>query len=533
MNRALFALPIAFLGLMALSTVRADGECRRSCGEQLSCEVEVVDCLIASGRTREAIERLKPLVKAHPERPAYARLLASAYLADGNAFWAQRTLQAAIDADPADCESRSWLVWVHLKQGDLESARERLGQAGCPRTAEDRGRWQVLEAFVARTGQERSVAASHVDALGRSERLYPEDERAWHQLRAQQDPGWIEPLSLRAEILAGYTSDGRGGSPADVTSGDEDSAGSALGRFDLFGRLVLPVDRTVRPALEGGIKGHGLAASGARNLSYLDFSARPGLIVGSAFPRLFAGYKANLLLMGLKDKELYYEAHRGELELETGIGVLLFAGAGRRIFREAGRTRTELDGGVGGSFSPVRRLHLVAALSLRYYLAVGEAYDQFGGSALLATRLDLGRGFYGRLGVTPGFDAYPGSGGETGLDAFGSEQKRSDWLVKLFAEGWSPPWNGVRLGLRYEYAWRDSTADEPSSDYDYQEHRLLAGLRFKTDLDPGAPGVVSGGEHVELDYGLGDRADGAGEEERIQELLRQDEAARAGSSCVE
>ena len=533
MRSALFISLAATLGLTALPAALADGECLKRCGQDISCEAEVVDCLIEAERTREAIERLKPLVKERPEQPAYARLLARAYLAEGNAFWAQRTLQAAIESGPSDCQSRSWLAWVHFQQGALELADEVLARPGCPRSSADRGRFKVLRAFIARARDEEKQAAASIEALGRFEQLYPEDERVWRYLRAREDPGWIDPLSLRAELLFGYSSNGTGGSPADVTAAGDSGAGSGLGRLDVFGRLVLPVDRTVRPALEGEVKGHGLSASGARNLSYLDLSARPGVIIGSAFPRLFAGYKANLLLMGLQDKELYYEAHRGELELETAIGLLIFGGAGRRIFREAGRTRTELDGGIGGSLSLLKRLRLLLALSGRYYLAVGDPYHQVGGSALVAARIALGSGFHGRLGITTSLDDYPSSGGELGRDAFGTAEKRFDVLLRLTADAWTPPWHGVRLGLRYEYATRDSTADRIGNNYSYQEHRVFAGLRFNASWDPGAPDVVSSDEHVRLSYGIGEQAGRAVDEERIQDLLRQDEAARAGSSCVE
>ncbi|MFC1655072.1 hypothetical protein ACFL2F_04630, partial [Myxococcota bacterium] len=107
-----------------------------------------------------------------------------------------------------------------------------------------------------------------------------------------------------------------------------------------------------------------------------------------------------------------------------------------------------------------------------------------------------------------------------------------DVLTKLSAGLWSPMWMGARLGLNYEFSYRDSTADQ-IDDYDYNEHRLLMKVRWSFDLNPWAPQVVETKGRVALDYGLSEQAGTGMEEERIQDLLRQDEAARRGSSCVD
>ena len=68
--------------------------------------------------------------------------------------------------------------------------------------------------------------------------------------------------------------------------------------------------------------------------------------------------------------------------------------------------------------------------------------------------------------------------------------------------------------------------------YDYKEHRVLLGARWSLNLNPFAPREVSPEGHVPLPYGIEDGGDGF-DEDRIQDLLRQDEAARAGSACVD
>lgn len=506
-------------------------QCEQSCGDTVLCHKEVVECLIDAARVREAIDRLKNLREKHPKEPAIGRLLAHAYLADNNAFWAERVLYQLIEENPSDCETLSWLAWVYIQGGDLEQARETMkSEKRCPRTHADHARWQVLESYMARAKGDAERARESFERLGDAVEAFPEDVEMWRHLNRKENPAWIEPISVRMMVSGGFTSDARAGSPADITGSAKNSG---FGKLDLFSRFVLPTPYFFKPTVEGNLKANGLAAKTARELSYMDLSIRPGVILGRSFPRILVGYNGKLLLMGLEGKEKFSETHRGEVELETDFDLLVFAGAGRGIFREGGRTRTELDGGVGFSFAPHRYLKIMTALSGRYHFAVGDAYEKMGGSGLLVGRVDFGQGFYGRIGVIPSVDYYPKSGGDLGEVAFGTDKKRFDFSIKQFEELWSPALWGFRIGLRYEFSYRDSTADEKQSDYDYIEHRVLLNLRYYFSINPWSPRGTKNDKHVPLDYGLKSQDERSLDEERIQDLLRQDEAARASSSCVE
>ncbi|MBN2492980.1 MAG: hypothetical protein JXR96_00210 [Deltaproteobacteria bacterium] len=518
----------------------AEGEqaaraCLEDCAGSLDCERRVADCLLRAGQGRVAIDRLKALVEAAPERVGYSRLLAHAYHADGNDFWAQRTLQRLLDADEADCQSRSWLAWLHLQQGDLDLAREVLGgSSACPRTPADRGRWKMLEIGLARVdpaAAETFELESALDAAAGPGQLYPEDLPLYEQLR-RSSPFWMAPLHVRAEYSLGYTSNASAGLP--TTEGGPD-ADSMLMRMDLFGRFIYPLTAWLMPALELGIKGHyldnfdyGPGSVDVRLGNYLDSSLRVGANLVFEPVRLFAGYRGDLFLMNRGDDYaspplFFYEAHRVDLELEYAA-YTFFLGAGRRIFRQMARSRTELDGGLGRSLMLFDRLHLLAAMSLRYYTADVAEYDQFGGTLLVVGRLKLPAGWYVRVGLTAGLDYYPSS-----PPADGEGRGGRDLLVKPSAGIWSPSWAGLRMGLSYEYSYRDSTAQVS---YPYDEHRVLLLARYTLDLDPWAPGAAeAGSEHVPIPWGVGGGAAGL-DEERIQDLLRQDEAARRGSSCV-
>lgn len=509
--------------------IRAD-PCDIACDGDVTCERTVAACLIDAKRARDAVERLKPLVAARPSDPILVELLAWAYLSDDNAFWAENTLMRYLDEHPEDCEALSWLAWVYLTNGDLDLVRDTLESETCPMSEAEEARWRLLAVYLARAEEKPEAAAAHVEALGKTRRAFEEDRAVWVKENAKAHPAWVDPLSFRAEVWAGYTTDARAGSPIDSAAGAEPSA---MGRIDLSARFTAPEPERVRPVLEGTLKQHGILADAARELSYMDLAYRPGLLIGEAKARLLIAYRGNLLLIHLDDKHRYYEAHRAELELETHFGLLVFGGSGRRLFREAGRTRTELDVGLGGGVPIGSRVTLLLALSGRRYFAVGDAYDQMGGTALMAVRARLWKNVSLRVGVTPSLDRYPYSGGAVGEAAFGTTEKRFDVLVKHFDEIWSPSWKGFRLGIRYELSWRDSTADRPSADYDYREHRVLAGIKWATSVNPFAPRKVSSKGRVPLPFGGGDGSEGAFDEERIQDLLRQDEAARAGASCVD
>jgi hypothetical protein len=525
------ALLLVGVAVLTLANARAaERTCATACGSNATCEIEVTDCLIAAGRAREAVDRLKAVVKEHPEVPLFARLLARAYLADNNPFWAERTLQEALSRDPNDCMTRSWLAWVGISTGDLDLAREILAETGCPTTKAEHARWLLLSAFMAHAENDAATATESVGRVPDVGQIFPEDQALWLFLRGARQPAWIEPFSTRFELSTGYTSNARAGSPTDPgTSGPS----SGLARMDLFARAAFPPPlQPVRPILEGGLKGHGISASEARDLSYLDLSIRPAIMIGADFPRLLLGYKADLLLLNEEDKRNFYEGHRGEAEVETGVSTF-FVGGGYRRFAESGRTRWEIDGGLG---RPVRlpfRVGGLAAVSLRYYDAVGDAYDLVGGTALVAVRRALPAGCYARLMTSVGVDDYPSSGGTRGFEAYGTTDKRFDVLTKVATEMWSASWHGLRAGLGYEFAWRVSTADQPYNDYEYNEHRVLLKTRWSFDLNPWTPEVVIEENHVPLDYGLSTNGGASLENERIQDLLRQDEAARRGSSCVE
>jgi len=516
--------------LLLVATLRAEERdpCERKCHGEVDCELVVLRCLEQAERPRDAIERFKGQRRAQPDDPALARLLTRAYLADGNRFWAQRTVRLALERDPGDCESRSWLVWLAISDGELALSRELLAQPGCPSAAEERARWHLYRAFLLSTEGEAGPARAQLEQATEIGELYREDHALWRRLRSSLLPGRLEPVTLQLELAGGYSSNAQAGAPTDPgTTGP----GSVVLRVNNLARLTLPITDRVRPTIEAGVKAHGVEEVTASRQSYAVFSARPGLYLGQHHPRLLLAYGADLLLLNQRERRLFYEGHRAELELETAADLLLFMGAGYRRFREGGRTRFEIDGGVGKTIA-LRPAELLLAGSLRSYEAVGDAYDLLGATGIIVVRLPLPHGSLARLTASVGVDSYYGSGGARGRIAFGSDDERFDTLMKGSIGLWAPPHGGGRVGIGYNIAWRHSTAHQ-TDDYRYLEHRLLLTLRWRRVWDPWAPQSGDQAGHVPLVYAAGEGARGEMEQERVQDLLQQDEAARRGSSCVD
>jgi len=507
------------LAAVALTQAPSAGGC------DAECERAAAVTLIERGETRAAVERLHAAIIRFPDDPALPLLLARSYLAEGNLFWAERGLRDTLVRRPADPEARAWLASIHLRQGDPELMKADLELV--PEDGPARMRWHLLEVFRARLVGEADAAQRALVAVPRSAHLYPEDRPVWRFLQQQSDPWWLDPVTGTLEVAAGATSNALAGAPTDPGAS---GTSSGLATLELHGRLAPPASGALRPVLDLELIGNGLVEETYRELSSLEGSARLGGLLTASRQRLLVGYRAELLLLN-QEPSRYAEAHRGELELESSSGWALLAGGGRRTYRDDRRTRWEGDVSVGGPLRLSAAVPLAAGAAVRLADANSPAYDQRGASALLVGRVPIGRGWSTRLALSGSWDDYPHSGGSEGLLVFGTAEKRRDLLGRISVGVWSPRRWVARAGIEWQYTQRDSTADDrPGFDFDYREHRVMARLHFDFDADPWAPRVVRTVGHVPLEWGL--EAGGGEQEERILDLLRQDEELRRGSSCM-
>ncbi len=491
-----------------------------------ACERKAAEELLGRGEVRAAVERLRRAVGLHPDDPLLPLLLARGYLLDGNLFWAERALRATLERRPDDATARDWLACVHLREGDPDLAREDLGSAAPSPEGPERSRRALLRAFRATVLSDPAAARTELAGLGRAAPVFPEDRTAWEALARQSDPWWIEPVSGELELGAGYTTNALAGAPTDPGAS---GTGSWLGDVTVRTRLAPPLLASFRPFLDVEGVGHGLEEEAYRELSSLQGSLRAGGLVSLGRYRALLAYRAEELHLR-QTPSLYSVARRGELEVESRSGWLLFGGGGHRTYRDPRRSRREWDVGLGGPVRLAPRTPAVVGATVRGAAAASPAYDLLGVSLATALRIGLPGGFTARLAVTAALDDYPHSGGRDGLLAFGTTERRRDLLGKVALGLWLPPWRALRIALEGQLARRDSTADQmPGSDYDYTEARARLLVRFTFGADPWAPHVVRPAGHVPLEWGL---APGTpGESERIIDLLRQDEELRRGSSC--
>ncbi len=510
-------------------------ECDTPCGNNISCHDRQLRCLAAKGETQKAIEKAKELKKAKPHDPRWSMLLARSYDAAGNHFWAVKTMQQHLVNFPDDCAAPAYLAWLHLKQGDLDLAKQALASERCPKTQADSARWALLLSIIAKTSGDREKSAELLRRTRTFREIYPEDARMEESLLMQIDPTWTQPVYMNAELAAGMTSNISAGLP--VTQAGADKA-SGLIKLDLFGRWIWPLWPRVRPTVELGAKLNNLDDFNYKDdvdvhqANYFDGSVRLGLRLSVGSMPGFIGYRADVFSLNQGDRfekapVVFYEGHRLELELEPGGDLMLFAGGGRRLFRQISRSRTELDGGIGWSFSPWRSLQVLAALSLRYYSSDGQLYDQTGATAILVGKLGLPVGMYLRASLSTGFDWYPNAAPEGTSDTMNNGG--TDLLVKPSLAAWGPSWGDFRIGLSYEYSRRIS---DTSISYSYSDHRIFLKAKWTYESDPWEPERVRQADRLELPWNRQGESGSAFDEERIQDLLRQDEASRRGSSCV-
>ncbi|MCK5687932.1 outer membrane beta-barrel protein [Myxococcota bacterium] len=477
------------------------------------------------------IKTLKTQLRANPNNAAIMLQLTKAYNSDNNPLWAQRTLQRFLARHPDHCTARSWLVWLLITQGNLELADEFLEEKGCPLSKAEQTRWGIYQLWIKRLKKDPSALPIKDHSLNQNQIIFPEDLLLLRSLQNANSERPADSLTLQAEVWGGYTSNARAGAPSDPS---ETFPASPMTRFALYSEYIKPSRSVVQPLIEVALKGVALSAEDARALNYLELSARPGIRIGKSWPKLTLAYHADLLVLADSEKRYFYESHRAETEMEPNKNITFFAGTGNRKFRESGRNRLEMDGGVGINISPLQKTNLLFVLAARNYDALGDAYDLEGVTLLGVARYRLRADLTLRLGLTLSRDSYRNSGGDTGKLAFGTSSKRLDEMLKLSSGLSYKLTSSVRLEARYDYSQRDSTANLTTglSDYSYIEHRFLVGLKWSFRSGAYSPEVSTPDGHVAIDYGL-DADEESMDDERIQDLLRQDEAARRGSSCVD
>jgi len=300
---------------------------------------------------------------------------------------------------------------------------------------------------------------------------------------------------------------------------------------NLWAKAATPYAGPARLYLEGLGRYQYLFSDPAGDLSYGGWGVKPGLELEWLDVAVRAAYRYDGLFIAAADAHheaghWFFEAHRGEFEIDTSLGLMLFGGGGRRIFSTMGRTRWEIDGGIGGAAYLGKGVSLLGAVTGRRRWATTAAYNLTGGTLLGALNFPIYRGFSFKGSVSGGADWYPDSAGSI---AFHSPKDRRDIQVRGRLGVWSPSLvSSLRLGATYEPVRRFSTAEL----YDFTDHSVMLVLGWRGAADPWLPaGVAAGTDRFPVNYGV--TGEGGPGDERLQDLLRQDEEAQRGSSCLD
>jgi hypothetical protein len=286
--------------------------------------------LVASGQGAQAIPLLKTEVELDPLSTTPRLLLARAYLDDNNDFWALRTVITAADIHHEDCNLTLWMAWIQIRQGALDQARDVLDGA-CARWQPEQARRSLLMAMLEKQAGSLAKAQVRLDEARAADFVFPEDRAGIIQLQDSLEPGHLPPITGRLDVALGWAANARAGSPSDPKSAGKIQP-SPVGQTAIWVRFVAPGRSWVRPSLEADARVVGYSAAAQRDFGYLMMGARPSLLLGRGIRKALLAYHYESLLLEGGDRYdggplWFYDAHRGEGELELSSQVMIFGGA--------------------------------------------------------------------------------------------------------------------------------------------------------------------------------------------------------------
>lgn len=505
-----------------------------------ACVAEAGRALLDAGRAADAVAYLRPQLDRFPEAGSLQRLLGAAQLAAGDPLWAIDTFARRLEEAPDDCEARAWLAWSWLQFAAVEETLALLEDETCGGTDPWAARFALVRAYALRAAGDDEAARAAVAEAHRRDEAFASDRAALVALERILRPDRFPELRWRIDLLAGFSTNPLLGAPGDPRLAAEDTRSGVIGVESFLG-FAPDFHFPLRPLLELQPKVEYFLGRPTADQSYLDLSGRVGLVLDWEMPRFLLAYRPGYLMLFDDDRYgsgptsstdpywveplWYYAAHRVEVEAEIRPWLLAFAGAGRREFYELGRSRTEVDGGFGGSAPLSERLTLLWTLTARGQWAVDPAYDVGGVSGGVNVAVRLPDGWSARFGVTVAADWYPDS---AGAEAFGGgDEARTDLLARAGIAVWSARFWGLRAGLSCDHSSRASTLPE----FDFQDFRLLFKLTWAGDGALTGPAASRTQATADIPWDAG--TEDSGLVERVQDLLRQEEQVFRSCGCAE
>lgn len=508
------------------STVDAETEPAMAACSDESCAISHAQSLLRAERYEEAISCLTEYLPTFPESGPIQTLLGVAYFESGQPLWAVDSLARRLQQDVSDCEARSWLAWVFFQDSALPETQELLQSDDCVDGGPMAARFFALRSLLATSQLESELAETELENARGQDSAFDSDRDAIQTLSWLLFPNRLQELTWRIVAGGGYATNALMGSPTDPEHEQLDVE-SGLIQTDGWIQYVPDFGALFRPLVEAQLKVLRYVATDAEDFSFFSVSGGVGFYMDWGLPRVRFGYRPEWLLLAGGDQFSegpiwFYSAHRGEIEAEITPWLMSFVGGGLRDFREMGRTRYELDGGLGGQSLLVDNLVFLWALAGRGYWAQTPAYDLWGATAVANLRYAFPHGWSVRGGVTLALDRYPDSAGHF------ADQAREEEFIRAGVLARSAPFlDSLRFELSYDYSDRASTVP----DYAFSDHRIILRLNWSGVMDLGLPSTASDPPLADIDWGLQSGDEGPGE--RIQDLLRQDEQVNQSCGCIE
>lgn len=494
----------------------------------LSSLLERAGQLLQTGHFTQSKDALRQHRACFREDPGFALMLSRSYEGIGNMAWSMKVLADFAAQAKESCDVKARLSWLLLKRADYRGALALLDDPDCQTGPEQLVRHHLLRAEAMRLAGRVDEAREQARKAESPARMNAEDLALRSHVQSLLWPLRSAPLELRGQLDTGWSSNPLLGSPLDPQSSGGDYASWRSGA-DVRGSVAGPNWGGARLVLEADFRSRLLHQEEARELSYAGWGLLPGFELTWPGVTATVNYHYDglwLMAPGEYDERGgYYEGHRGEVMLQTGLGLYALAGGGHRTFRTMGRTRWETDAGLGWAKQLGAAWSLLAGFSGRRHQATNGAYDLWGTTGLLGLRWRFWRNWSVRVNGVVALDYYPDSAGS---EAFHSPETRRDFLTKGRIGIWSPTMlRGIRFGLQYEPSRRSSTADL----FSFSDHTVLLIANFGFSHDPWHPQTTNRPSFSRIGYGLDAKDDTLND--RLQDLLRADEDSQRGSSCLE
>ena len=479
---------------------------------------------LGAGPAADALALAKAAHEAWPDDERLPVLVAAAYLADDNAVWALRTLARRLEGAPDDCEARVWLAWAKARLGRYADLVALLDLPACTPPDARGTRALLLRALGHHHARAPEAARADLDRARAQARIFPEDAAALAALARAIAPHARPPLAWRVDLALGHATNPLLGAPNDPDMAAS-TAGSPTLELGAWARLAPDLGLALAPVLELEPRLTRYLSADAAPLSTFGLAGRLGLVLGRDLPRAQLAWRPDYVLLSQGDAwgpgpVWAFGAHRGELEVELSEHLLVFGGGGWRDFRTLGRSRAEADLGLGGLAPLGERVALLWAVTTRMYRARDRAYDLLGATAVTSLHASFAGGLWARANGAVGLDHYPSSAG-----FFETAEARRDLAVRAGAEVGLALGHGLKVSAAYALSWRDSTAPA----YGATDHRLSLRVSWAGERDLGGPAPSDVPALAPLAWGF-DGAE-AGGDERVQDLLRQDEQVRPSCGC--